>query len=153
MSYLEELEKSVTGLGMKFMHADIYEANMGVDSVESVDFPLFVLIAPRRTANKIDGSGMIHRRVPIFAFILYRYEGQDTPEAEKSLVVQYVQAATRQADRLIHLLNGNTVTDQQAPENGIVDFSTDETYAKFDGNLYGVKLEFTWPVNERTRGC
>lgn len=151
MTYIEALKSNVEALGMKFIHADPYDQNLGVDNVNNDEFPVFVLVTPRKTPSKVNDAGMITRKPPIASFILYRIDGQQTIEMDTTTAQVWIQKACRLADNLIHRLNLDPLTDTET--KGITDFACDEVYYKDDATLFGAGLTFGWPVNEQTRGC
>jgi hypothetical protein len=153
MTWLEALKATVeTQLDqpVKFIHADLFKANFGVDELEDKDFPVFVFIAPLTIQNTVNQAGFITRRVPISGFFLTKYE-QDTIDYKTAEVEPTIQAMRDLGDKLVHQLNQALVTNPET--DGIVNFSTESTYAKNDAHLFGCEFEAEWPVNELTKGC
>lgn len=154
-SWISALKSVVEGMSMTFLHADPYEANLGLDDIKDAAFPVFVLIAPVKLANKVTDAGLVTRKVPVFGFLLNRIPELETVHASKERARSWIDSSILGGDHLVGLLNKNPITwyDKDNGINGIEDYSSDETYAKFDGNLYGIAMTFTWPVSEGIKSC
>jgi len=144
------LKQVVEALNMTYIYADLNDANLGVDKVPDIKYPVFIFIAPSKKLSTVDAAEMIRRKVVINCMILLK-----TVSSSTDFKYEDVQPTIRQAevmlDRVIHSLNRNSVTDLDG--DGIVNFEVTDTYSEFDVSLYGVYSSFEWPVNELTRGC
>lgn len=155
MLYADEILKTVVENNLitkvTYRDASLNEANIEVDDMEGIQFPLFINVAPNKlTDNAVLDSGSITRRKQVVAFMLTQHDAE-TMEYTTASVKHLVRQMELLCDKLIHELNRQAVTDSNT--KGIVNFQCREVYAKLDGHLFGVALTFTWPVNEQTKGC
>lgn len=147
----DSLKEVVEKLGMTYMYADLNDANLGIDKVESVDYPVFVYIAPSKKQSSVDSNNNIKRKVTISCLILDKPKEQISSGFTYPEVQSTIRGTEVMADRLIHALNQHSTTDHET--DGIEEFDYTDTYSEFDISLFGVFLNFLWPVNEGTRGC
>ena len=150
---LQVLSQTIEAMDIKFYHADMFDANLGIDQIPAVEFApcIFLYVPPTPTKNKVTTSGSITRRIEIEGFFLFKFKQQTTQDSNTTDVEDIIAAAKLRCDNLIHRLNLELITDTET--NGIDSFEYIETYAMFDENLFGVRLTFEWPVNEGTNGC
>lgn len=155
MHHLDRLEQVVKGMGMTYIYADLYDINVTLDKVKDINFPVFICIAPSKKENIVGVertlSPNIKMRVPIAGFIMYSVPGQSTSDFEYTKVKAYIRQAEQAADRLIHLLQDDNLTDPES--GGIENYFVQDAYSEFDAALFGCNLTFVWPIDELKRGC
>lgn len=149
---LKSVVETRLGTPVTYLDASLSEANVLIDGLDKVKFPVFINIAPNRNKrNTVELQGSITRKIRVSGFILTQPEEKPTSDYDTVKMKPLVRQCELLADKLIHELNAQTVTDKS--KNGIVEFEINEIYAKTDGDLYGVAITFLWPVDEQTKGC
>jgi hypothetical protein len=148
---IDALKESCAALGLTFIHADLYKANFGIDKIAKDAFPIFLYIAPVTQKNNIGINKTIRRKISVFGFVLYKRDSDKAIDFNFEETETYVQNARNKVDSLIYKLNQHSTSDKEV-ETPVSDFTTNGTYAKFDGNLFGCQTNFEWAVNEQTTG-
>lgn len=150
---LERIVRSSLSIPCEFLHANLRDANFGLDAMQSGQFPVFILVSTGRSRNVVTPSGNIMRKVEIYALMLDRYDAAtpDTTSADVNHVIKKMQDLSEQ---LFYQLNRSPLaafSDDGEP-CGVTGWQADEVYSKFDANLFGQGLTFTWTVSTGRNG-
>lgn len=140
------IKDSCSAIGLSFLSVNIFEANLELDFVKDVEFPVCVIIQPQKEKSKQIAPQTLQRTVNIFGFILYKIQ-QGTSDIQTEVTKPIVHQARLQLDRLVRKLNNHEIND----DNGIDVWETNEVYGgqgEFDSNLHGVQFSFDWVLND-----
>ena len=146
-----EIERLVGLLSIKttFVHANLFEANLSLDTLTDEDSPVFVYLTPEKTENTVTETNLLIRKVIIVGMFL------DIVRVDMDFSTSNVDADVYKMEQLaaefIKLLNASTSTYKLIP---VVAFSLEKIYAKFDSSLFGVGINFEWAFNtQKGLGC
>ncbi len=154
MNKVEAIKQACTKLGMSFVYGDLQDANLGLDSLESANYPVFVYVAPGKEKNSQDSPGLVNRVVNVFGYILFSKQSQGLTDTTEGFnyedVEPLVQQARNLADRLKSSLEKSSITTLNT--DGITGWETNSVYAMGDANLFGCDfIVDEWPIT--TIGC
>lgn len=144
---VNELQTVVESLGMKFVFANINEANLGLDQIERELFPVFLLITSEseRTTTTVTESGLLIKTDPMIAMIL---QMNDDVDVSSSDVDDLIYSCHQLADRVIAKINKLDITD---PNQNVVEYDVSKLYATFDHHLCGIGMTFNWSTKSTVR--
>jgi hypothetical protein len=146
---LERLSALLT-VPCSFMHADLYEANFGLDKLDKrSEFPVMLYITTGTERDTIMETNLTIREVPISLMMLNTLPKATTDYSSKE-VDPDINLMRLNAMNLIHLVNKSELTFVGEP---VTEFEVSKIYAKFDRHLFGVAVDFTWSVNTNSSGC
>lgn len=147
---LERLSALLT-LPCSFMHADLYEANFGLDKLDKrSEFPVMLYITTGREKDVVLETNLIVREVPISLMLMDSFDKRTTDYKSRE-VDPKINRMRENALNLIYLINKSS--DLTYKPQPVEDFEVSKIYAKFDRHLFGVAVDFTWSVNTNSSGC
>jgi hypothetical protein len=132
---------------LKFMHANLNEANFSVDQLPKSDFPVFVFVATTKNRTKINEAGHYIRTAKVVCMILDKIDGQ-TMDFSSDSVNGTINRTRLLADNLIYWLNRSPLS----VNGGVEEFESDNVYQELDANLFGQGISFDWTVDTGTNG-
>lgn len=152
-----ELERIVTTeltMPCSFIHANLAEANYGLDELDKVSFPVFVFVAQGKNRSRINNAGNIIRRVEIFGMLLNSKGDQATSDYKSSDVNDIIFQMYQLGQNLMYQVNKSELSrsSDDTEACGVSEWQSDEIYAKFDSHLFGHGITFTWTVNTGVNG-
>jgi len=154
---INELERIVTTeltMPCAFVHANLTEANYGLDALDSVSFPVFVFVAQGKNRSRINIAGNIIRRVELFGMLLNSKGEQATVDYKSSEVNETIFQMYQLGQNLMYQLNKSELSrsSDDGDACGVTEWQSDEIYGKFDAHLFGHGITFTWTVNTGVNG-
>lgn len=142
---LEEICKSRMVTPITFFHAQMKEANLGMDRIPVVDFPVLVHIATTSNKIKIIENGNMIRTAKMVCLMLTAKPSIDSAAYD---VNQEINRMKQLAENLIYWINRST----HSINGGVNEFELDNIYQKFDADLMGVALTFDWTFDTGKTG-
>ena len=148
---LRRIVESELPIATKFIYANLFEANFGLDQLsQSEEFPVFLFIANDKSTNRLTETGLIVRDVSVTGMLLNSIPANETMDFKTEDVSPYIEQMRQLGDSLIYQINKSSMTYPTSP---ILNYTFDKVYAKFDAHLFGVGMTFTWSINTYSRGC
>lgn len=144
---LETICTSRLAMPVKFMHANLNEANFGLDQLTADNFPVLVHVSTAKDKNKIGPGGDIERTASMFCLLLNRIE-QDTSDFKSYDLNNSINQMRMLGENLMYWINRSTIS----VAGGVDDWESENVYQKFDAHLFGVALTFDWTVDSQTSG-
>ena len=143
-----ELEAIATSLNLKFIFANLKEANLGIDQIKPDEFPIMVYVSEQndRSNYKVNQAGLTLRTAPIFCLIL-NMNKDGTIEYSTAEIDGLIEDMRTLARRVVKKAEGTSQTDN------FIDHSITKLYRKFDYHLFGVSLQFNWSVIDSPASC
>jgi len=143
-----ELEAICTGrmvTPLTFFHAQMKEANLGMDRIPAVDFPVLVHIATTENKVKIIETGNMIRTAKLYCLLLTAKPSLDAAAYD---VNQEINKMRQLGENMIYWINKSTYS----VNGGVNDFQMDNIYQKFDADLMGVAITFDWTFDTGKSG-
>jgi len=144
---LETICTSRLAMPVKFMHANLNEANFGLDQLTASDFPVLVHVSTSRDKSKFGAGGDISRTSTMFCLLLNRIE-LDTLDFKSYDLNDSVNQMRMLGENLFYWINRSTIS----VDGGVDDWESENVYQKFDAHLFGVALTFDWTVDVQSSG-
>lgn len=144
-----ELERicGIMAQPLKFLHANLNEANFSVDQLKKDDFPVFVFVSTTKNRTKINEANDYIRTAKVICMILDKIDGQ-TMDFSSDAVNGVINRTRLLADNLIYHVNKSPLS----VNGGVEEFESDNVYQELDANLFGQGISFDWIVDTGTNG-
>jgi hypothetical protein len=151
-----ELERIVTTeltVPCTFVHANLFAANFELDQLEKVSFPVFVFVAQGKNRSRINVANNIIREVDLYGLMLQRKE-TPTSDYKSGEVNDAIFQMYQLSQNLMYQINKSPLSRSSNDGDycGVNEWQADEIYSKFDVNLFGHGITFTWTVNTGVNG-
>jgi hypothetical protein len=130
-----------------FVHANMEEANFGLDQLSDIEFPVLVHIASNRNRTKVNEAHHLIRTVKVTALLLNRIP-LDTLEYKSGEVNAEVNFMRQLGENLIYWINKSDLS----VNGGVSDFESDDVYQRMDAHLFGQAMSFDWSLDTATTG-
>lgn len=144
---LETICTSRLAVPVSFVHANMNEANFGLDQMSDEQFPVLVYITGTRNKADLDPSHNIRRTARLNVLLLNRLP-LDTLEFKSGEVNQEVNFMRQLGENLIYWINRS----RYSVNGGVEKFDSDEVYQRFDAHLFGQALSFDWVLDTGETG-
>lgn len=147
---ITELERIVTTqlqARCSFVYANLFEANLGLDNITDVEFPLFVYFADDKSKYKVTEYGMQTRKLPIVGMMLTQRQDATIDYSSKDVNPE-INQMRQLVENLVYNLNKSSLSiwENKSEKGGVDEFDTENVYQKFDAHLFGVGASFFWKV-------
>lgn len=144
---LETICTSRLAVPVSFVHANMNEANFGLDQMSDEQFPVLVYITGTRNKVDLDPSHNLKRTARLNVLLLNRLP-LDTLEFKSGEVNQEVNFMRQLGENLIYWINRS----RYSVNGGVEKFDSDEVYQRFDAHLFGQALSFDWVLDTGETG-
>lgn len=131
---------------ISFMFAGEFEANLNVDDLPKLRFPLIVYETAITTTETFTGAGRLHTSAPL-KFMFLDLDSLDSTGVQSDEIVKRMRSLAKQF--VIRIQNG----DLLVPGMDITTFTLSNIFKAFDAAASGVLLEITIPLNEDVNYC
>jgi hypothetical protein len=145
---LEAICKTRLAMPVTFIHADLYEANFGLDQLDKLAFPVLVHVANTSNKVSINEAGHQIRKVKVLCWLLNRAPDGSAPDLKSYDINDLVNQMRQLAENLIYWINKSSIS----VDGGVNDFESTDLYQKFDAHLYGQGVSFEWSIDTATNG-
>lgn len=155
---LERIAKNELAIPCTFLHADLFEANFGLDHIAAdteIAFPVLLHVANGKNQNTPTQSSNMIRKAKVYCLLLQRYDDKPTSGYSSEKANDLIYAMHQLADNLIFWINKSPLSvgsDNAGKSCGTDQVDMVDVYGKFDADLFGVGLEFTWTVDKGSNG-
>lgn len=155
---LVELELIVTtqlAMPCGFLHANLLEANFGLDQVSKDSqalFPVCIHVATGKNKND-SGNGddftgdLITRKASVYLLLLQKYDAP-TSDFESKDVNPLVYQMHQLGNNLKYWINKSPLSIN----GGVSEWEMVDIYQKFDSHLFGQGVTFTWEMMTNSTG-
>jgi hypothetical protein len=146
-----ELERIATQdlvIPCTFLHANLFEANFGLDQIAAdaeISFPVLLHVANGKNDNKQNVASDVIRKASVYGMLLQRYDNKATSDYSSKEANGLVYAMQQLADNLQYWVNKSRLSvgcNSEGEPNGASGFKLTDVYGKFDADLFGVAFEF-----------
>lgn len=142
---LEIICKTRLNMPVTFIHANLFEANFGLDELtkdSDVTFPVFVHVANGKSKNTVNEAHEINRKVEVFGMLLNRIDNP-TSDYKSEDVNDVIYEMHQLGNNLIYWINRSALS----VDGGVDEFEMVDVYQKFDAHLFGQAMTFTWSLS------
>jgi hypothetical protein len=130
-----------------FVHANMTEANFGLDQMADIQFPVLVHLTGTRNRVKVNEAHHLIRTAKVTLLLLNRLP-LETIEFKSGEVNKEVNFMRKLAENLVYWINKSPFS----VNGGISDFESDDVYQKMDAHLFGQAMAFDWSLDTATTG-
>jgi hypothetical protein len=149
---LERIAKTQLAIPCSFIHANLFEANFGIDQISrdsEQSFPVLIHVANGKNKNDPNTVNDIRRKASVFLLLLTKFDAptSDYKSYEVNELVYQMQQLGNNLQYWINKsplsINGGVTKDS---------WSMVDVYQKFDAHLFGQAIEFTWEFDTGKSG-
>ena len=144
---LERICKTQLATPTTFLHANMSEANFGLDQLSEVEFPVLIHLATTRNQNTLEPSHNIRRTAKVTLLLLNKIS-LDTIEYSSAQVNADIDFMRRLGENLIYWINKSPYS----VNGGVSDWDSDDVYQKADAHLFGQAMTFDWVLDTGETG-
>lgn len=144
---LERICTSQLATPVTFVHANMGEANFGLDQLADVQFPVLVHLTTTRNRNTLDPSHNIIRTAKVTCLLLNRI-ALDTVDYSSAEVNKDIDFMRRLGENLIYWINRSPYS----VNGGVSDWESDDVYQRMDAHLFGQAMSFDWTLDTGKTG-
>lgn len=144
---LELICKERLAIPVTFIHANLFEANFGLDQLSDVKFPVLVHVATTKNVVELNEAHDNMRTAKIVLLLLNKVD-LDTIDYKSYDLNDALNQMRNLGENLIYQINRSPLS-----VNGGVDkFESDNVYQQFDAHLFGQAMTFDWLLDAATAG-
>ncbi len=139
---LERICSTQLAVPVTFVHANMSEANFGLDQVAIEQFPVLVHLATTRNQYELEESHNLTRTARLTLLLLNRVP-LDTVEYKAAEVNQDINFMRQLAENLVYWINKSPYS----VNGGVSSFSSDDIYQRMDAHLFGQGISLEWKMD------
>lgn len=144
---LETICTTRLAVPVSFVHANMNEANFGLDQMSDEQFPVLVYLTGTRDRNTLDPSHNIKREAKLNLLLLNRLP-LDTIEFKSGEINEAMNFMRQLGENLIYWINRS----RYSVNGGVTDWNSDEVYQRFDAHLFGRAISLDWVLDTGETG-
>lgn len=144
---LKAICESRLAIPVTLVHANLFEANFGLDQLTGIEFPVLVHVATTRSVVEIN-EAHDHMRTAKIVLLLLDKVDLDTADYKSYDLNDSLNRMRNLGENLIYQINRSALS-----VNGGVDkYESDNVYQQFDAHLFGQAMSFDWMIDTATAG-